>query len=106
MVEDITADELHARIEAGEDVEVVDVRPEWAFQRGRVPGAVNVPISRFARSVAEREWGQDIVVVCPHGESSLQAARLLEAYEGVAEEARVANLVGGYDAWEYDLERE
>lgn len=105
MVEEITPEELHARIEDGDDVQVIDVRPERAFERGRIPGAENVPFRRFARAVADRTWREDIVVVCPHGISSLQAARLLEAYEGVAEDARVANLTGGYDEWEYELER-
>lgn len=103
MVEEVTTEELHRRLQNGDDVQVVDVRPEQFFRRGHIPGAENVPFQRFAREVAEREWGADIVVVCPHGESSLQAARLLESYEGVPEDATVANLVGGYDAWEYEL---
>ena len=104
MVEEMSPDELNERLEAGDDVQVVDIRPERAFRAGHVPGAENVPFTRFARAVAEREWGDDIVVVCPKGESSLQAARLLEAYEGVAEDARVANLAGGYGAWGYGLQ--
>ncbi|HKJ57853.1 MAG TPA: rhodanese-like domain-containing protein [Halobacteriales archaeon] len=106
MVEEMSPDELHARLENGAAVQVIDVRPEREFHRGHVPGAENVPITRFARAVADHEWGDDIVVVCPHGESSLQAARLLEAYEGVPEDARIANLSGGYRAWEYELEAE
>lgn len=106
MVEEMTAAELNERLQNGSDVQVVDVRPEAAFRRGHVPGAENVPITRFARAVDEHEWGQEIVVVCPHGESSLQAARLLEAYEGVADDAMVANLVGGYVEWDYALEAE
>lgn len=106
MVEEISAAELHARLQDGADVQVIDVRPEREFRRGHVPGAANLPITRFARAVAEHEWGDDIVLVCPHGESSLQAARLLEAYEGVPDDARIANLSGGYREWDYDLERE
>lgn len=106
MVEEISAAALHARLEDGADVQVIDVRPEAAFRRGHVPGAENVPISQFARAVDGHEWGRDIVVVCPHGESSLQAARLLEAYEGVADEATVSNLAGGYGEWDYALEAE
>ena len=105
MVEETSAAELHARLQDGEDVQVVDVRPERAFRRGHVPGAENVPITRFARAVAEHEWGEEIVLICPHGESSLQAARLLEAYEGVPEGARVTNVTDGYAGWEHALER-
>ena len=44
------------------------------------------------------------MVACPHGESSLQAARLLEAYEETDDDTRVLNLADGYDGWEYGLE--
>jgi rhodanese-related sulfurtransferase len=105
MVEEMTAAELHARLRDGDELQVIDVRPEHAFRRGHVPGAENVPITRFARAVADQDWGEEIAVICPHGESSLQAARLLEAYEGVSDDARVANVTDGYAGWEHELER-
>ena len=104
MVEEMSPDDLHARMENGADVQVIDVRPEDEYRRGHIPGAENVPITRFARAVEGHDWSDDIVVVCPIGESSLQAARLLEAYEGVPDDARIANLSGGYRAWDYELE--
>lgn len=103
MVDDITPEDLKARLDAGEDVQVIDIRPERAFRQGHIPGAENLPFDQFASEVEHREWYDDIVVVCPMGESSVQAARLLESYEGVAADARVANLAGGYQEWEYDL---
>jgi len=106
MVEETTPDELKERLDRDEDVQVVDIRPERMFRQGHIPGAENVPFDRFAREVDQREWGDDVVVVCPMGESSLQAARLLESYEGVSGDARVANLEGGYREWEYELETE
>jgi thiosulfate/3-mercaptopyruvate sulfurtransferase len=104
MVEEISAAELKRQLDADEAVQVVDIRQPDAFEAGHIPGAENVPFDRFAREVDSQDWGEDIVVVCPVGESSLQAARLLEAYEGVDEDARVANLSGGYQDWDYDLE--
>lgn len=104
MVEEITPETLHERLADGEDVQVVDIRTPEEFEAGHIPGATNLPFDRFARGVSGKEWGDDIVVACPIGESSLQAARLLEAYEGVDEDATVSNLVGGYRAWEYELE--
>lgn len=104
MVEEITPEALKERLERGDDVQVIDIRQSPEFERGHIPGAVNIPFHRFAREVDDRDWGEDIVVACPVGESSLQAARLLEAYEGVSESAVVSNLVGGYRAWSYELE--
>lgn len=105
MVEEITASELRERLAAGEDVQVVDIRPREAYDAGHIPGAESVPFDEFTTEIDTREWRDDIVVACPIGQSSRQAARLLEAYEGVPEDARIANLDGGYEAWVYDLEQ-
>ena len=104
MVEEESPESLHERIEAGDDVQVIDIRSEREYAQGHVPGALNVPMSRFASEIERHDWGGDIVVACPIGKSSIQAARLLGSYEGVPDEARVASLEGGYHAWEYDLE--
>ena len=106
MVGEISADELRDRLETGEPIQVIDVRPERAYRRGHIPGAENIPITRFAEAVEDYDWDDEIVVACPHGKSSLQAARLLEAYEGTGERTRVVNLVDGYESWQYDLERD
>lgn len=105
MVTEIDAPTLRERLEAGEAVQVVDIRPEDEYREGHIPGAVNLPFTRFARDIDEQDWSDDIVVACPIGESSRQAARLLAAYEGVGEGATVANLTGGYRAWDGQLER-
>jgi rhodanese-related sulfurtransferase len=104
MVEEVSPEALRERLEADEGVQVVDIRPEREYERGHVPGALNLPMDRFATGIEEIEWGKDVVVACPIGESSIQAARLLDSYEGVPETARVASLEGGYRAWEYDVE--
>jgi rhodanese-related sulfurtransferase len=105
MVASETPSELHERLDE-DDVQVVDIRPARAFRQGHIPGAVNVPFAQLPQQVEAIEWGEDVVVACPKGESSLQAARMLEAYEGVDENAHVANLEGGYREWEYALERD
>ena len=105
MVTEIDAETLRERLERGDAPQIVDIRPEAEYREGHIPGALNVPISRFAREIDRHEWGDEIVVACPIGESSRQAARLLAAYEGVDEGATVANLTGGYRAWDGELER-
>jgi rhodanese-related sulfurtransferase len=104
MVDEMSPEELNERLDRGEEIQVVDIRQPDSFESGHIPGATNVPFDRFAREIDSREWGAEVVVVCPLGESSLQAARLLESYEAVDEDARVANLAGGYREWDYDLE--
>lgn len=104
MVAEISPTELHKRLDSGERIQIIDIRPESEFQRGHIPGAENIPFTEFARAVDEVSWDENIVVVCPMGESSRQAARLLESYEAIDEETWIANLSGGYREWEYGLE--
>lgn len=103
MVDEITPAELHERLQNGENVQVIDIRAERAFRRGHIPGAENIPFVRFTREVEDHAWADQIVIACPRGESSLQAARLLESYEGIDDDTWIANLADGIDGWEYEL---
>jgi rhodanese-related sulfurtransferase len=106
MVAEEQPSELAERIAADDDVQVVDIRHERAFREGHIPGALNIPFPQLPQRVADVDWGDDVVVACPKGESSLQAARMLTSYEGVDDGARVANLEGGYREWDGPLEAE
>ena len=104
MVEEVTTDEVKERIEDGDDTQVVDIRSPAEFERGHIPGAINIPMAELPRRVDEVEWGDDVVVACPIGQSSVQAARLIGSYEGVDDDASVKSMAGGYREWSYDLE--
>lgn len=106
MVKQISAAEVKRKLDNGEDLQIIDIRPSRQFNAGHIPGAENIPFSEFPTRVGEIDWGDEIVVVCPKGESSQQACRLLESYEGVDESAVVCNLEVGYRGWEYELETE
>lgn len=106
MVDEITSSELWSKIQDDDRVQIIDIRSEQEFVKGHIPGAINIPFNRFAQEVDKHNWDETIVVACPMGESSLQAARLLESYEGVTNNSNVINLAGGYNEWDYDLEQE
>lgn len=102
---EISADELAALLEEGADVRVVDIRSPSAYARGHIPGSVNVPFGELPNRVEELDGAPRIVTVCPHGQASVQAARLVSSYEGTAD-AVVESLSPGIEGWaaEYDLE--
>ena len=104
MVEEVTTDEVKERIDNGEDTQIIDIRSPAEFARGHIPGAVNIPMAELPSRVDEIEWGDDVVVACPIGQSSVQAARLIGSYEGVDDDASISSMAGGYQDWEYDLE--
>ena len=103
MVDEVTPDEVKDKLD-DDGAQVVDIRQPAEFERGHIPGAINIPMTELPRRVGEHEWGDDVVVACPIGQSSIQAARLIQSFEGVDEDATVASMAGGYEEWEYDLE--
>lgn len=102
MVEEVTPEDVRERLD-DEELTVVDIRSPGEFRRGHVPGAINLPMRELTARVDEVEWSEEVVVVCPIGQSSIQAARLLGSYEGLDADA-VKSMAGGYDAWEFGLE--
>ncbi len=82
---------------------VIDIREPPAFRRGHIPGSVNVPFRQLPDRVAELADADHVVTVCPHGKSSVQAAKLIESYEGTAD-ATVESMAGGLSDWEGEIE--
>ncbi|TKX78102.1 rhodanese-like domain-containing protein [Halorubrum sp. SD626R] len=104
MVEELTPDEVNERVQAGE-VRVIDTRSPEQYEQGHIPGAINVPLGDLPSRVSDIDWdGTDVVCACPVGQSSKQAAMLIQSYEGVEEDVLVASMAGGYEEWEFDLE--
>ena len=96
---EIHVDELQSLLEDDADVDIVDIRPPTAFEQGHIPGSRNIPFSQLVDRVDELDdESERIVTVCPHGKSSVQAARLIQSYEGV-EETPVESLAEGLTGW-------
>lgn len=103
MVKEVTPDEVKERL-GEEHVQIVDIRQPDDYAQGHIPGAINIPLDDLPRRIEEYDWEEEVVVACPIGQSSIQAARLIQSYEGVDDESEIASMAGGYEEWEYDLE--
>ncbi|MFB6268500.1 MAG: rhodanese-like domain-containing protein [Halobacterium sp.] len=101
---EISADELQSLLDDGADVRVVDIRTRAAFERGHIPGSECIPFRELPQSVDRLEGADRVVTVCPHGQASVQAANLVQSYEGLADDARVESLAGGITGWDGDVE--
>ncbi len=102
MDAEISAEDLRALLASDPAVRVVDIRSPSAYRRGHIPGSVNVPFGELTDRIESVADADRVVTVCPHGEASVQAARLVQSYEGFS--GRVESLACGVDGWPYDLE--
>ncbi|RNF40561.1 rhodanese-like domain-containing protein [Planococcus salinus] len=90
----ITPDELQQRIEAGEDLNIIDVREDEEVAAGMIPGAKHIPLGEVADRVDELDADQEYYMVCRGGRRSAMACEILEG-NGV----KCVNVEYGMTAW-------
>ena len=66
MVENITREELKAKIDRGEDFVLVDTMPERYYRHSHLPGAINVPADEVRERAPELlpDKNAEIIVYC------------------------------------------
>jgi hydroxyacylglutathione hydrolase len=94
-VTQLTPSEAAARLERS-DVEVIDVRGRTEWEAGHLPGVQNIPLGYLAEHLDELPGDRMVVLQCQGGGRSSIAAALLQS-RGMK---NVANLAGGYSAWQ------
>lgn len=58
---------------------VIDVRTANEYDRGKVPGSVNIPVDRISSSIARiKGFERPIILVCSSGNRSGNALRILK----------------------------
>lgn len=95
----ITVKELKQRIDAGQDIFILDVREPYEFQIAQIGGKL-IPQNDVPQRLAEIPRDRDIVVHCRSGARSQRIAELLKQ----AGYLRVANLAGGILAWSEEID--
>jgi rhodanese-related sulfurtransferase len=103
MLPDVSPAALHARLAAGEDIQLVDVREEMEFDYCRIAGSVLIPLGEVPRRAAEIRSAGPVVLICHHGVRSAQALGYLQHRLG---RENLLNLRGGIDAWSREVDPE
>jgi len=98
----LTAPEFDARRREVEALQVVDVRNPGETAPGVIPGAVTVPLPQLDDRLGELDPARPTVVYCGSGYRSSIAASVLAA----AGFEDVSDLLGGYEAWKSQRERQ
>jgi sulfur-carrier protein adenylyltransferase/sulfurtransferase len=95
----ITVKELKARLDAGEDVQLIDVREPYEAQIAQIGGKL-IPKGDVPNRLAEIDRNREVVVHCKSGGRSQQISEFLKqaGYE------RVANVAGGITAWSNEID--
>lgn len=91
----ITVDEVKARLDAGDDLLILDVREPQEWEISLIEGARRIPKGDVLRHLDELPRERDIVVHCRTGVRSADVIRALQE-QGYT---RLYNMAGGINAW-------
>jgi adenylyltransferase/sulfurtransferase len=92
---EITPVELKRRLDAGDDLFILDVREPNEYQINRIPGSTLIPLGEVPRRHQELDRDREIVVMCKMGGRSAQAADFLRSVGF----SSIKNLRGGVLEW-------
>ena len=93
---EISPEDLYRRLQAGDDIQLIDVREEMEFEYCHLPGSLLLPLDELPRRVAEIRTEGSVVIICHHGVRSAHALSYLRQRLG---RTNITNLRGGVDAW-------
>ncbi|MFQ5935011.1 MAG: rhodanese-like domain-containing protein [Acidiferrobacterales bacterium] len=101
MTRQLTVQELETwQVQPERRATIVDVREPWEIQICAISGSRHIPMRQIPASLAELPKGDEIVVLCHHGQRSQQVADFLTRQGYV----NVYSLVGGIDAWAREID--
>ena len=91
----INNDELEKKLEASENITVLDVRETAEYAFNHIPNSISIPMGELEQRLGELDKEQEIFVVCRTGNRSDLAAQKLEE-NGFT---KVINVVPGMSQW-------
>ena len=95
LVKEIEATELQSRLQAGEDIVLMDIRSDGEVVQGILPDAEHLAMHLIPLRLQDLPKDKDIVLYCRSGARSYHACNFLKQ-QGVD---NVLNLRGGIIAW-------
>ena len=95
----MTVKELKQRIDAGEDVQLIDVREPYEYQIAQIGGKL-IPQNDVPQRLHEIDREREVVVHCRSGARSQKIAEFLKQ----AGYPNVANVAGGILAWADEID--
>ncbi|MGE3467177.1 MAG: rhodanese-like domain-containing protein [Pyrinomonadaceae bacterium] len=100
-MKEITAVELKAKLDAGADIQLIDVRQPDEYAFARIEGARLIPLGEIPSRKGEIDETRETVIHCKMGGRS---ARAIEFLQQSGFSGDLSNLVGGITAWSNDVD--
>ncbi len=100
-MDEITATELKTRLDAGDDIQLIDVRQPDEYAFARIDGAKLIPLGEIMSRMSEIDPNRETVVHCKMGGRS---ARAIQALQQAGFKGSLKNLVGGITAWSNEVD--
>ncbi len=100
-MQEITVKELKQKMDAGENVQLIDVRQPDEYAFAKIEGAKLIPLGEILRRMDEIDESKETIVQCKSGGRS---ARAIEAMQRAGFKGELKNLVGGITAWSDEID--
>lgn len=100
-MQEITATELKQRLDAGEDIQIIDVRQPDEYAFAKIEGTKLIPLGEVINRMNEIDDSKETVVHCKMGGRS---ARAIEALHHAGFKGNLINLKGGITAWSNEVD--
>ena len=100
-MQEITAKELKAKMDAGEDFQLIDVREPNEYAVAKIEGAKLIPLREILQRMDEIDPTRETIVQCKAGGRSATAIQALRRAGFTGE---LKNLRGGITAWSNEVD--
>jgi adenylyltransferase/sulfurtransferase len=100
-MQEITATELKKRLDAGEDIQIIDVRQPDEHAFAKIEGAKLIPLGQIVQRMDEIDASRETVIHCKAGGRS---AKAIEALQRAGFKGNLTNMRGGITAWSDEVD--
>ena len=100
-MQEITASEIKNRMDAGEDIQLIDVRQPDEHDFARIEGAKLIPLGDIIKRMNEIDPTRETVIHCKAGGRS---AKAIAALQNAGFKGELKNLKGGITAWSNEVD--
>ncbi|MEH6944764.1 rhodanese-like domain-containing protein [Bacillus sp. JJ722] len=95
----ISADQLKSRMEADEELYIIDVREDYEVANGMIPNAVHIPMNDIPNKLDLLDQQREYIIVCAGGVRSENVCHYL-----LANGYNVVNMEDGMYNWTGELQ--